>query len=80
MATVTSMEVVAMATLRQLRLELGWNVSKLADEAGLARQSVAAAERGGIIQAETAKALADALSKALNQDIKSWQIEGLNIR
>jgi len=69
-----------MATLRQLRIELGWNVSKLAGEAGITRQSVAAAERGGLIQADTAKALADALSKAFGRDIKPWQIEGLNIR
>ncbi len=69
-----------MATLRQLRIELGWNVSKLAEEAGVTRQSVAAAERGGLIQADTAKALADALARAFGRDIKPWQIEGLNIR
>jgi len=69
-----------LATLRQLRIDLGWNVSKLAEEAHITRQSVAAAERGGLIQADTAKALADALSKAYGREIKPWSIEGLNIR
>jgi transcriptional regulator with XRE-family HTH domain len=69
-----------MMTLRQFRLELGWNVSKLADAAGVTRQSVSAAERGGVIQAETAKAIADALSRAYQREIKPWEIEGLNIR
>lgn len=69
-----------MATLRQYRLDLGWNISKLADEAGVTRQSVAAAERGALIQADTAKAIADALSRAFGREIKSWEIEGLNIR
>jgi transcriptional regulator with XRE-family HTH domain len=67
-------------TLRQYRLDLGWNVSKLADEAGVTRQSIASAERGGLIQADTAKAIADALSRAYGHEIKSWEIEGLNIR
>ena len=66
-------------TLRQYRLDLGWSVSKLAEEANVARQSITAAERGGLIQAETAKALADALSRALGREIKSWEIERLNI-
>lgn len=69
-----------MATLRQYRLDLGWTVSKLAEEAQIARQSVAAAERGALIQADTAKAIADALSRAYGREIKSWEIEGLNIR
>jgi transcriptional regulator with XRE-family HTH domain len=69
-----------MATLRQYRLDLGWTVSKLAEEAQITRQSVAAAERGALIQADTAKALADALSRAFGREIKSWEIEGLNIR
>jgi DNA-binding XRE family transcriptional regulator len=66
-------------TLRQFRLELGWNITTLAKEAGVTRQSVALAEKGGFIQADTAKALASALSKAFGRDIKPWEIEGLNI-
>ena len=69
-----------MATLRQYRLDLGWTISKLAEEAGITRQSVSTAERGGMIQADTAKAIADALSRAYGREIKSWEIEGLNIR
>ena len=69
-----------MAPLRQYRLDLGWNISRLADEAKLTRQSIAAAERGSLIQADTAKAIADALSRAYGREIKSWEIEGLNIR
>ncbi len=69
-----------MATLRQYRLDLGWTVSKLAEEAQITRQSVSAAERGALIQADTAKAIADALSRAYGREIKSWEIEGLNIR
>lgn len=67
-------------TLREYRLDLGWNVSKLAQEANVARQSIAAAERGGLIQADTAKKIAEALSKAYEREIKPWEIEGLNIR
>jgi transcriptional regulator with XRE-family HTH domain len=69
-----------MATLRQYRLDLGWTISKLAEESGITRQSVSTAERGGMIQADTAKAIADALSRAYGREIKSWEIEGLNIR
>lgn len=66
-------------TLRQYRLDLGWNASKLAQEAGVTRQSVALAEKGGFIQADTAKAIAEALSRAYGREIKPWDIEGLNI-
>lgn len=68
-----------MATLRQYRLDLGWTISKLADEAKVTRQSISNAERGGTIQADTAKAIAEALSKAYGHEIKSWEIEGLHI-
>jgi DNA-binding XRE family transcriptional regulator len=36
----------SMPTLRELRIQLGWNISKLAEEAGISRQAVNAAERG----------------------------------
>ena len=42
--------------------------------------ALSTAERGGMIQADTAKAIADALSRAYGREIKSWEIEGLNIR
>lgn len=69
-----------MATLKEYRIDLGWSVTRLAQEANIARQSVAGAERGGLIQAETAKAIADALSKAYGREIRPRDIEGLNVR
>lgn len=66
-------------TLRQYRLDLGWTTAKLAEMARISRQAASAAERGSSIQADTAKAIADALSKAYEKEIKSWEIEGLDI-
>jgi transcriptional regulator with XRE-family HTH domain len=67
-------------TLREYRVnELGWSVSKLASEAGVSRQVISSAEKGGGVHAETAKALAGALSRGLKRDIKPLDIEGLNI-
>ena len=68
-----------MATLRELRIELGWSVTKLAQEAEITRQSAASAESGLPVRADTAKALSDALSKAYGREIKVFDIEGLNI-
>jgi transcriptional regulator with XRE-family HTH domain len=68
-----------MQTLREMRLDLGWTVSKLADEAGVTRQVISNAEKGDSIRADTAKAIADALSKAYGREIKSYQIDELNI-
>jgi transcriptional regulator with XRE-family HTH domain len=68
-----------MPTLREYRIELGWNISKLAEEAGVSRQVVTNAEQGKRIQAETAKALATALSKGYGREIKVLEIEGLHI-
>ncbi len=68
-----------MPTLREMRLDLGWTVSKLAGEAGVTRQVISNAEKGDPIRADTAKAIADALSKAYGREIKSYQIDGLNI-
>jgi DNA-binding XRE family transcriptional regulator len=69
-----------MPTLREFRIRLGWNISKLAEEAGISRQAVNAAERGDLIRADTGKALADALSRAYGKEITPLDIEGLNIR
>lgn len=68
-----------MASLRELRINLGWTVSKLADEAGVTRQAVAGAERGIPVRADTAKAIAKALSKALGREIRPFDIEELTI-
>lgn len=67
-------------TLRQYRIELGWTINRLAQEAGIARQTAASAEEGKPIQAPTAKALAEALSKGYGREIKVFEIEGLNIQ
>jgi len=66
-------------TLRQYRLELGWTTARLAQEAGITRQAATSAERGSTILADTAKAIADALSRAYGRAIKPWEIEDLNI-
>ena len=68
-----------MTTLRHYRINLGWSIYRLAHEAGISRPAVANAENSQPIKAETAKALADALSRAYGQDIKPTDIEGLNI-
>lgn len=68
-----------MATLRQYRIDLGWSVRRLAQEAGLSHPVAKRAEDGEPIQASTAKALADAVSRALGREIKPSEIEGLTI-
>ncbi|MHB8595464.1 MAG: helix-turn-helix domain-containing protein [Ktedonobacteraceae bacterium] len=66
-------------TLREYRIKIGWSTNKLAQEAGVARQTAADAEAGSPIKAETAKALADALSRAYGYEISVLDIQGLNI-
>ena len=68
-----------MPTLRELRINLGWTIQKLADEAGITRQAVSGAERGDLIRADTAKAIADALGRGYGREIKPLDIEGLTI-
>jgi transcriptional regulator with XRE-family HTH domain len=68
-----------MANLRKLRIDLGWSPNKLAVEAGLARSTARQAEEGRAIAPATAKAIADALSKAYGRTILPTEIEGLNI-
>jgi transcriptional regulator with XRE-family HTH domain len=67
-------------TLREYRIDLGWSQNKLADEAGIARSAVVNAEGGKSIKASSAKALADALSKAYGREIRVTDIQGLNVR
>ena len=68
-----------MATLRQYRIDLGWSLRRLAQESGLSHPVAKRAEDGEPIQANTAKALADALGRALGREIKPSEIEELNI-
>ncbi len=68
-----------MATLRELRINLGWTAHKLAEEAGVTRQTVSSAEKGTPVLADTAKAIADALSRGYGREIRPLDIEGLRI-
>ena len=68
-----------MTTLRDYRVNLGWSIYRLAREAKISRPAVANAESGQPIKAETAKAIADALSQGYGQTIQPTDIEGLNI-
>ena len=68
-----------MATLRELRINLGWTLQKLAEEAKITRQAATSAEKGDPVRATTAKALADALSRGYSLEIKPLEIDGLNI-
>ena len=68
-----------MSTLRELRINLGWTIQRLAEEAGITRQAVSGAEKGDPIRADTAKALADALGRGYGREIKPLDIEGLDI-
>lgn len=67
-------------TLKEYRVNLGWSVNQLATAAGIARRTAVSAEAGEVITAATAKALADALSRAYGRTIKVTDIDGLNIR
>lgn len=68
-----------MTTLREYRVNLGWSQNELAREARISASIIKRAEDGDPIQARTAKAIADALSKAYGREIKPTEIEGLNI-
>lgn len=68
-----------MATLRKLRIDLGWSQTALAKEAGISPAIARRAEQLLPIQARTARALANALSKAYEREIKPSEIEGLQI-
>jgi transcriptional regulator with XRE-family HTH domain len=68
-----------MATLRTLRVDLGWSQTALANEAGISPTIAKRAEQLLPIQARTARALADALSKAYAREIKPSEIDGLQI-
>jgi transcriptional regulator with XRE-family HTH domain len=68
-----------METLRELRINLGWTIQKLAEEARITRQTVSSAEKGTPVLADTAKALADALGRGYGREIKPLDIHGLHI-
>lgn len=68
-----------MEDLRTLRINLGWTVVRLAEQAGVTRQAVSGAEKGIAIRADVAKAIADALSVGYGREIKPSQIANLTI-
>lgn len=68
-----------MPTLHELRINLGWTVQKLAEEASVTRQAISNAEKGTPLRADTAKAIADALSRGYGREIKPSDIDGLRI-
>ena len=68
-----------MTTLREYRVNHGWTQNELAKEAGTSHSIIKRAEDGEPILPRTAKAIADALSKAYGREIKPTEIEGLNI-
>jgi transcriptional regulator with XRE-family HTH domain len=68
-----------LTTLRTYRIDLGWSRRRLAQEAGISHPVANRAEDGEPIQANTAKAIADALSRALGREIRPSEIEGLTI-
>jgi transcriptional regulator with XRE-family HTH domain len=67
------------ATLRELRVNLGWSQKDLARESGVNAVITSNAERGKRITAVKAKAIADALGRAYGREIMPLAIEGLNI-
>ena len=66
-------------TLREYRVNLGWSQNQLAKEAGISPSIVKRAEDGAPVQARTAKALADALSRGYGREITPIDIAGLKI-
>ncbi len=66
-------------TLHDYRVNLGWDWTEFARQAGLNAPVVRRAERGGPVKAASAKKMADAFSKAYGKEIKPTDIEGLNI-
>jgi transcriptional regulator with XRE-family HTH domain len=67
-------------TLTEYRENLGWSRAELAREAKLDYQTVTKAENGEQITGRSARAIADALSKALGTNVKFQDIDGLSVR
>jgi transcriptional regulator with XRE-family HTH domain len=68
-----------MSTLKKYRVDLGWSANELARQAHITRPAVSQAEKGLPVQAATAKAIADALSRGTKKTVNPSDIEGLNI-
>lgn len=67
-------------TLKELRESVPMNYSELGKAAGLDGQTIRNAEAGQRVNTSTARAIAEALSKALNRQIRVQDIDGLKVR
>ncbi len=68
-----------MSTIVELRSALGWTQSYLAQQARLTPNTVRKAEQGEAVSAATARAIAEALSKAYGRLILVKDLDGLNV-
>lgn len=59
-----------MSKVKELRIELGWNLVDLAKEAGLNRQTISRAESGLPIESKSAKKIAVALGRGHGVSVK----------
>ncbi len=68
-----------MATIVELRRDLGWTQLELARRARLNPNTVRKAESGEPVSGPTATAIAEAFSEAFGQQILVRDIQGLNV-
>ena len=67
-------------TLTELRESVPMGIPELARAAGVDDMTIRNAENGQRIYAKTARAIAEALSKALGRTIRVQDIDGLQVR
>lgn len=67
-------------TLQQYMKRLGWNATRLSQEARIDVRTVRRALDGETINSASAEAIADAIGKALQELVLVGDIENLNFR
>ena len=67
-------------TLTELRESVPMNIPELARAAGVDDMTIRNAENGQRVSAKTARAIAQALSRALDRVIRVQDIDGLQVR
>ena len=67
-------------TLRELRESVPMSVQELATAAGVSDQTIRNAEEGQRISVQSARVIAQSLSKELGRTIRVQDIEGLQVR
>ncbi len=67
-------------TLRELRESVPMSVQELATAAGVSDQTIRNAEEGQRISVQSARGIAQALTKELGSTIRVQDIEGLQVR